>query len=174
MMGIWVELKTDRLTLRAPRPSDAGPMTLYCQDARVATMTTSIPHPYLPEMAESFIKQIAAGRHREDVWVMDAPANASDSFVGVISYQPDRNSIAYWVGPPFWSTGYASEAVIALTDHLLGTCGLSEVQAQVFFDNPASQQVLRKAGFVETGTDWMHSVARGQEAPVMCFVRSAA
>jgi RimJ/RimL family protein N-acetyltransferase len=44
-------IEAPRLVLRPLRPSDAGLMTLYASDRRVAEMTTSIPHPLPPGMA---------------------------------------------------------------------------------------------------------------------------
>ncbi len=162
-------IATDRLLLRAPRPSDAGPMTLYAGDNRVSNMTTSIPHPYSQQMAETFIEQIAAGSHREDVWVMDASNHGGSEFIGIIGLKREEAEIGYWVGPPFWSTGYASEALAGVISHLLQDRKLPEISASVFFDNPASQQVLRKAGFAETGQAWLHSVSRGVEVPSITF-----
>ena len=162
-------LETERLLLRQPRPSDAGAMTLYAGDKRVSGMTTSIPHPYSQQMADAFIEQILAGNHREDVWAMDATPHDGAEFIGLISLKREAAEVGYWVGPPFWSTGYASEALNAIIRHLLDDRGLAELNASVFFDNPASQQVLRKAGFAETGKTWLYSVAREAEVPALTF-----
>ena len=162
-------IATNRLLLRAPRPSDAGPMTLYAGDNRVSNMTTSVPHPYSQQMAETFIEQIAAGTHREDVWVMDASNHGGSEFIGIIGLKRDEAEIGYWVGPPFWSTGYASEALAGVISHLFEDRKLTEITAAVFFDNPASQQVLRKAGFAESGNTWLYSVARKTEVPAITF-----
>ena len=162
-------IATERLILRAPRPADAGPMTLFAGDKRVANMTTSIPHPYSRQMAETFIEQIAAGKHREHVWAMDASNHGGAEFIGLVVLKKESHEIGYWVGSPFWSTGYASEALTGVLAYLRTVPGLPEITASVFFDNPASQQVLRKAGFVETGQTWLHSVSRGVEVPSITF-----
>ena len=165
----WTSLRTERLYLRAPRASDAGAMSLYAGDARVAKMTTSIPHPYLPAMAQTFIEQVNAGRHREEVWVMDATPSGGAELAGIVSFKTDLAEIGYWVGPPFWGTGLASEAVRAVCAHLLDARGLDHVDAAVFFDNPGSQRVLTRAGFTRTGETWLHSVARDVEVPAITF-----
>lgn len=162
-------IATNRLLLRAPRASDAGPMTLHAGDKRVASMTTSIPHPYSMQMAETYIEQTMTGSHREDVWVMDASNHDGAEFIGVIGLKRDTAEIGYWVGSPFWSTGYASEALAGAISHLFTDKKLTELHATVFFDNPASQQVLRKAGFQETGNTWIYSVARETEVPAIIF-----
>jgi RimJ/RimL family protein N-acetyltransferase len=87
----------------------------------------------------------------------------------VISYREKTCEIGYWIGPPFWGTGHATMAARVLCQHLLRDQGLSALNASVLFDNPASQQVLRKAGFRHVGDTWLFSVARGQEIPAMSF-----
>ncbi|MDO7157367.1 hypothetical protein Q5N84_19030, partial [Acinetobacter baumannii] len=46
-----------RFELRPLKKSDAGLMTMYSADRRVAEMTTSIPHPLPPGAAEAFISR---------------------------------------------------------------------------------------------------------------------
>ena len=108
-----------RFVLRPIRPSDAGLMTLYASDRRVAEMTTSIPHPLPPGTAEAFIARALADDRSEHVWVMDASAFGGSELLGVISLeQMDRNQseIGYWIAPAMWNTGLASEAVRSMVD----------------------------------------------------------
>ena len=49
--GIAV-LKTERLTLRAPRPGDAKTIAMLADDRRIAANTTRLPHPYRLSDAE--------------------------------------------------------------------------------------------------------------------------
>ena len=164
-------IRTGRLILRAPRPSDAGPIGHYCADPRVARMTASIPHPYPPGAAEAYLESIASGRLPEEVRVMDAsPADWSET-VGLIGFRPDRAEIGFWVGPPFWGTGFASEAVVALLEHLFRVRGLPRVRAEVQADNGASLRVLDKVGFRRAGEKPLHSVARGGCVPGYVLVR---
>lgn len=166
-------IQTERLTLRRPRTSDAGPMSLYAADLRVSGMTTSIPHPYLPEMAEDYLNGLEKRPDKGPVWAIDATLSGGAEFIGVISYKSDENEIGYWVGPPFWSTGYATEAVNAVVAHLRSGHGLGDLAASVFFDNPASAQVLRKSGFEDAGRAWAYSIARGVEVPTLLFLNPA-
>ena len=167
-------IRAGRLVLRAPRRSDAGPIGHYCSDPRLARMTASVPHPYPPGAAEAYLESIASGRVSEEVWVMDAsPADWSET-VGLISFRPERAEIGFWVGPPFWGTGFASEAVGALSDHLFRTRGLPRITAEVQADNDASLRVLEKAGFRRAGEKRLHSVARGGSVPGYALVRERA
>ncbi|MEM8793501.1 MAG: GNAT family N-acetyltransferase [Pseudomonadota bacterium] len=154
------ELTTKRLTLRTLRPSDAGLMTLYCGDPRVARMTAAIPHPYPPGTAEAFIEAVLAGRNTEEIWAMDATQIGSSELVGVVGFKPEKRKLGYWVGPPFWNTGMASEAVEAVVDYLLGKRRVPQITASVFTDNPASAQVLNKLGFEPGQVHQTFSVGR--------------
>ncbi|MEM7178247.1 MAG: GNAT family protein [Pseudomonadota bacterium] len=156
------ELRTERLILRALRPSDAGPVALYAGDPRVARMTTSIPHPYPPGAAELFVETSTAGRGAEIVWAIDATPIEAAEFVGVIGFRPETSEIGYWIGPPFWNTGYVSEALEAVIDHVFTSVQADKLVEQVFADNPASAHVLEKWGFRSAGTIETYSVARGE------------
>lgn len=152
-------LGSRRLLLRPLRASDAGPLSLYAGDLRVAQMTTSIPHPYPPGSAEAFIERQARPGATEQVWVIDGQPMGAGELIGTIGFKIARREIGYWVGPPFWNTGLASEALAVLLP-VFAEAGLPDVQATVFADNPASAHVLQKHGFVETGPVELFSVAR--------------
>jgi RimJ/RimL family protein N-acetyltransferase len=162
-------IKTERLILRPLRPSDAGPITLHSSDKRVARMTTSIPHPYPPGAAEAYIEGTKSGRRAEDVWAIDATPMGGEELIGVIGYKIELNELGYWVGPPYWNAGYATEAVSAVMAHLFTDRGLDRLNAIVFADNEASAAVLLKVGFRETGQSSGYSVARGQVADNRVF-----
>lgn len=167
------DLNGARVRLRRPRISDTGPLALYAGDRRVASMTTSIPHPYPPGAAESWVTAILTGRSPETVWIIDATPDDGAELVGVISLKREKAELGYWVGPPFWGTGYASEAAELVCRHLLDT-GLDRVFASVFFDNPGSQRVLARTGFRQTGETWLYSVARQVEVPALVYELTAA
>lgn len=162
-------IETGRLTLRRPRASDAGPISLYAGDLRVARMTTSIPHPYPPGAAEAFVERTLKDVTREHVWVMDATKSDGAEFIGVISLiaRDDFTEIGYWVGPPFWNTGYASEAAVAV----VAATGDAPLVARVSVGNDASVQVLANAGFVKSGQDETFCVALNRMTPVTIFRR---
>ena len=166
-------IRTGRLTLRPLRPSDAGPITLHASDARLARMTALIPHPYPPGAAEAFIEATLAGRRGEEVWAIDATPTGGEELVGIAGFRAakadDGGELGYWVGPPYWNAGYATEAVTALVAHLFGPRQVAAISAPVFSDNLPSAAVLTKAGFREAGATRIFSVARGEEVPSRVF-----
>ena len=162
-------LHSARLLLRPLRASDAGPLSLYASDERVATMTTSIPHPYPPGAADAYIAASLSGRSPEIIWAMDATPDNGAELIGVVAVKRAKAELGYWVGPPFWGTGYASEAATRVCEHLMTDHKLDRLNASVFFDNPASRSVLQHCGFRQTGDAWQYSVARQMEVPAVTF-----
>ena len=156
------EIRGERVLLRALRPSDAGLLSLHCGDARIARMTSLIPHPYPPGAAEDFIAQARKPDARGLVWAVDGTPSGRPELVGTIGLRAgsDGRELGYWVAPPVWRQGIATEAVRLLT--AANPLGDRAFVAAVFADNPGSARVLDRCGFVETGADRGFSVARGE------------
>ena len=165
-------IETERFDLRPLRLSDTGLIELYGSDARVARMTTSIPHPLPPGTTEAFVTRAMAEARDEDVWAMDGSKAGSAELMGLISLtRMDRNQteIGYWVAPAFWNTGLASEAVEALvTANPLQNANMF---ASVFQDNPASARVLTHCGFEYLGDAESFSVARDANVSTWTYTR---
>ncbi|MEC9435122.1 MAG: GNAT family N-acetyltransferase [Pseudomonadota bacterium] len=165
-------IEADRLDLRPPRARDAGMMSLYLGDARVAKSLSLIPHPFPPGAAEQMIERANAGRRSGPLYVMDASRSDGPEMVGLVFLNraadegPGIPRLSYVVGPPFWNTGYATEAAMAVCGALFDA-GAEAIVAQVYQDNAAaSAHVLTRAGFDYTGDGEAFSAARGAAAPV--------
>ena len=165
-------LETERFDLRPVRESDAGLISLYAGDERVARFTTSIPHPLPPGTSEAFISRVMDPDHPEDVWVMDGTKTGAEEVMGVISLtRLDRaqSEVGYWVAPPYWNTGLASAAVAALVE--TNPMRNATMFASVFQDNPASARVLTNAGFEYLGDAEAYSVSRGGTVPTWTYLK---
>lgn len=162
----------ERFDLRPLRRSDKGLIELYGGDLRVARMTTSIPHPLPPGSTEAFVARAMSGTRDEDVWVIDGSKSDAAEFMGLITLKRmDRaqSEVGYWVAPPYWNTGLASEAVQALiTDNPLEN---NTIFASVFQDNPASARVLTHCGFEYIGDAESFSVARDATVPTWTYLK---
>lgn len=164
-------IEVDRFVLRPLRRSDAGLLSMYAGDRRVAWNTTTIPHPLPPGATEAFVDRSMAETRTEDVWIMDGSRDGGDEVLGVISLRSmDRgqSEIGYWIAPAFWNTGLASEAVraiIAANPHRDRT-----LFASVFQDNAASARVLTNAGFEYIGDAESFSVARNASVPTWTYI----
>lgn len=67
--------------------------------------------------------------------------------------RPDGVEIGYQIFEAYRGRGYATEAVRALIEYARGE-GMNVVVASVAPDNDPSLAILRKLGFVETGSHW--------------------
>ncbi len=165
-------IETERFVLRPLRKSDMGLIEMYASDKRVACMTTSIPHPVPPGMTEGFVARAMADERDEDVWAMDGHKSGGAEVMGLISLERmDRNQseVGYWVAPPFWNTGLASDAVQALVE--ANPMDNANMFASVFQDNPASARVLTHCGFEYLGDAESFSVARDAPVPTWTYSR---
>ncbi|SES20087.1 Protein N-acetyltransferase, RimJ/RimL family [Tranquillimonas rosea] len=163
-------IETERFVLRPLRRSDAGLLSMYAGDERVARGTRSIPHPLPPGAIEAYIDRAGQPERTEDVWAMDASTSGMSEVVGVISLQRldrQQSQIGYWVAPMVWNTGIASDAVrsiLVANPHQSAT-----IFAEVFQDNAPSARVLTNAGFVYLGDAEAYSVARGAMVPTWTY-----
>ncbi|WP_147105227.1 GNAT family N-acetyltransferase [Tateyamaria sp. syn59] len=165
-------IETERFVLRPLRKSDMGLIEMYTSDKRVAYMTASIPHPVPPGSTEAFVTRAMAGERDEDVWAMDGHKSGGAEVMGLISLtRMDRNQseVGYWVAPPFWNTGLASDAVQALVE--ANPMAHATMFASVFQDNPASARVLTHCGFEYLGDAESFSVARDATVPTWTYSR---
>ena len=164
-------IEAERFALRPVRRSDLGLLHMYASDARIATMTRSIPHPLPKGATEAFIDRAMSPERTEDVWVVDGSSAGHGEVLGTIGLKRmDRaqSEIGYWIAPAFWNTGLASEAVRALIE--ANPNSDDAYFASVFQDNPASARVLTNAGFEYIGDAETFSVARGANLPTWTYI----
>jgi len=169
-------IPAERFVLRPLRRSDAGLISMYTADRRVAEGTRAIPHPLPPGATEAFIARVtgtpAPGGAHEDVWALDGSAHGLAEVLGLVSLthmERDQSEVGFWVAPAFWNTGFASEAVAALVaanPHRSRT-----LFAEVFQDAPVSARVLSNCGFAYLGDAESWSVARGARVPTWTYLR---
>lgn len=170
--GLLPSIVAGAYDLRPVRPSDAGLMTLYTSDLRVAQGTSSIPHPLPPGTSEAFIARCMAEDRLEDAWSIDGTRAGMGEVMGVISLTrlgEGHSEIGYWVAPILWNTGVASAAVAALIAANPQAC--STIVATVQQGNPASARVLTNCGFTYLGDAESYSVARGMAVPTWTYSR---
>jgi RimJ/RimL family protein N-acetyltransferase len=66
-----------------------------------------------------------------------------------ITLAMEASNVGYYFFPAHWGQGYATEAVRAVTEHLIGQ-GVHRLVATVTAGNAASERVLQKAGYLFT------------------------
>jgi len=168
-------IEAERFILRPLRKSDAGLIAMYTADKRVAEGTRAIPHPLPPGATESYIARAMSDTRSEDVWALDGSAQGLAEVLGVVSLthlDDNQSEVGFWVGPGFWNTGFASEAVAALVE--ANPHNARTLFAEVFQDNPGSARVLTNAGFAYLGDAESWSVARGARVPTWTYLKKMA
>lgn len=151
-MSLPVRVASHPVVLRTLALSDAPRVTELCGDRAVAQMTALIPHPYLPEMAQSWIGACrdadAAGATRTYA-ITRADGGLLVGAIG-LSVSPDAvDSLGYWVGRPHWGNGYATAAARALVALAFSHLDIGSLHATHLARNPASGRVLAKCGMSE-------------------------
>ena len=168
-----VAIRTSRLLLRAPRGSDAGLIAHYTSDRRLAENTRSIPHPLPPGATEAWLANVMEHNGDTVTWTIDGSDSQLAEVLGVISLTtvaPGQCELEFWIGPGFWNTGFATEAVEALV--AANPLNSRSMVAEVFQDNPGSARVLTNCGFEYLGDAESWSVARGARVPTWTYARA--
>jgi RimJ/RimL family protein N-acetyltransferase len=161
-------LATERLVLRAPAAADAPALSILVNDRRIAENTARIPHPYSVADAEAFIAQ--ANLHASEPSFLITRADGKlIGGCGIARLDGEDLEIGYWIGVPYWGSGYATEAARALIDHAFGTLGCERLVAAARVTNPASRRVLEKCGFQWCGVALLRIRALGSSAPIDRF-----
>jgi RimJ/RimL family protein N-acetyltransferase len=158
-------VSTERLILRGPVANDAAAIAGVANDLNVAGMTTSMPHPYSMTDAEAWVgRAMTCDWDREALFVIEHRGFGVVGMLGFDQERGPRTEIGYALGRRFWNRGYATEAVRGALKWVKRDWRKNLVVAGHFADNPASGQVLCKAGFLYTG-DIEHrpSIARGRD-----------
>lgn len=142
-------IATERLVLRGLRLNDAGRIAELANDRDVARMLAAMPHPYTRDHADAFLARQDQGPGRN--FAIEHPA---EGLIGVAGFKRDdlgRPELGYWLGKPYWGCGFATEAAKGALVWAHKDWGKRAVMARHFSDNPASGEVLCKAGFLYTG-----------------------
>lgn len=143
-------IATQRLHLRAPVRDDAPALVQLANDKGVASQLASMPHPYGPEDAAAFLKDIVPTQSN---WAIRRATD--DAFMGVIGLfqrTPDAPvELGYWLGRPYWGAGFATEAARSVIAFGFSMSDIDAVIAGYMDGNNASGRVLEKIGFLKTG-----------------------
>lgn len=160
-------LETPRLRLRPLRTSDARRIADLCSDFEVARTTARIPHPYGLRDVEDFLALAAAQDPARDVnFALDHPVEGLVGLLGFFGVPAPATEIGYWLGRPYWGAGLMTEAVTAALAWAARDWGRTHVRAWRLDENPASDSVLVKSGFLYTGERRQTFVtSRGESLP---------
>ncbi|WP_020617398.1 GNAT family N-acetyltransferase [Paenibacillus daejeonensis] len=153
-------LVTERLTLRLLELSDAEAIEALAGDKRVADTTLNIPHPYPKGSATPFIRARQEAAARGDGYSFAVTLTEGKVFLGVVGLHVSKAhnmaELAYWMGSPYWSRGYCTEAASRVVQFAFDELQVNRVFAAAMTRNPASYKVMEKIGMQLEGTLRQH------------------
>lgn len=165
-------LETERLQLAWPCADDAPGIAAIASRAEVASMTARIPHPYPSDGARDWIRASrrdnASGRSLVLVARDKTNRRAVTALLSIDLLQGGPE-LGYVVSPERWGEGLASEGAAAIVAAAFRVTDLDLIYSRTRIENIASQRVLRKIGFAETGRAMADMPARGGAFPVETF-----
>lgn len=127
----------------------------YASDKAVSDTTANIVHPYPPDGAKNFIRDVFEARAKGLHHVF--AITVGGSLVGVsglvIDLKKKEAEIGYWIGRPFWRRGYATQGSALVLRFGFEELMLQRVIATCLTYNIASYRVMEKNGFQFLGTE---------------------
>lgn len=147
-------IQTARLELRPMVMADADAVTAQLNTLDVSRWLTVVPYPYTRDDAVWFINEIAAGRAK--AWAI----YKDDTLIGSVG---GGSSHGYWLGQAHWGHGYATEAAMAACAYHFDATEDAAITSEYFLGNAASQNVLRKIGFLPTDLRTTRCKATGED-----------
>ncbi len=158
-------LESERLLLRRPERRDIPAIVPLANDFDVAKNLATMPHPYTAADGEAFLARVNEKRDNHTGFVFAITRKPDSVYMGSIGLhrKDDGYELGYWLGKPYWSQGYATEAARRLIVFAFDDLNAEMVWAGWFHDNPRSGNVLAKLGCVPRGFTRRPCLARGME-----------
>lgn len=155
-MSVLPTIFTSRLAMRPFEMVDAARVQLLAGDADVAAKTELIPHPYPDGAAQQWISEHKASYQAHKSLTLAVVLRQDNQLIGAmnlgsLSKQHQSAELGYWIGKPYWSLGYGTEAAAAMVQHGFDTHALHRINGRCLRSNQASAKVMRKTGFVDEG-----------------------
>jgi RimJ/RimL family protein N-acetyltransferase len=146
-----LEILTERLVLRRPRPDDVPAIVLACQDPDVPRFMPEVSIPYGEPDARRFLASVERAWRESDERTF-AIAGTDDLYLGSVSITlREGGNVGYMLSPSARGHGFTTEAVRALVRWAHEAHGIKSLQLWTHPDNLASQAVAERAGFARRG-----------------------
>ncbi len=173
---IQATLATARLRIEPLTAAHAAPMFGPMRDPAIYEWISMAPSPDLAHLQQRWAW--VEDRPLVDVDVLDfgwaVQRVADGAWIGKMDAEVTARGVATNVGylflPAYWGQGYATEAVIALSEHLRRH-GVVRQLATVTLGNDASCRVLEHAGFVRGRVLVGNDTVRGVRVDDIEYIR---
>lgn len=145
-----MELRDERIVLRAWREDDAPRVFEACQDPKIRHWIPILPWPYTREDAHAFVTgTLGLGPHQ--FAVVEAGRVVGSIWLRVARHEVGH--IGYWCAREARGQGIMTRALRRLCRYSLDELGLKRLDLTADPENFASQRVAEKVGFQREGGD---------------------
>jgi RimJ/RimL family protein N-acetyltransferase len=169
---LMTEIETERLLLRLMDYDDAPRLAEIANDARIAHMLGTMPHPYTLDDAHEYIaacrkhdKHAARFAICETVRPKEVIGATGYGPATIVGKDPEEIDFGYWLGVEYWGQGFATEAARAARDHAFMLGGVEQIDTDYLTVNPGSGKVLVRLGFEQVAERTCHSRGSGERRP---------
>jgi len=150
-----MRIVTKRLILRPPTLKDAEDIAANANNLDVTKYLAVVPYPYSVKDALDFIKRRRKKANRNPYNFVIA-LKKSGKVVGMIGFPAldkfsGKADVGYWLGKKYWRQGIVTEAMEAIVKLAFRKIKLVRLQAEVYVENKASANLLKKLGFKKEG-----------------------
>jgi [ribosomal protein S5]-alanine N-acetyltransferase len=147
---------TERLLLRPFQMSDAKEVQTLANDIRVSESTANVPYPYTLGDAESWIGSHQSNFESRSSVVFAISLVSRGHIVGTVALNQisafhRRANLGYWMGFPYWSKGFCTEAAKALIQYGNKEFEITRFDCSCLARNLGSARVMEKVGFKYEG-----------------------
>ena len=143
------------VTLRRWSLDDVPASVRACQDPDMARFR-AVPQPYLDSHAETYIHDVAWAGWATGWAAEFAVCDRDGALIGGVGLKLRMRrlgivEVSYWTAPWARGEGVAGRAAVLLADWSFDVLKVNRVELLADVENPASQRVAEKAGFVREG-----------------------
>lgn len=155
-----------RVFLRLPKPEDIPVIYKLVRDPKVLRYTL-VPYPYFKRHAVDFVEMSSRSLKERSAYIFVIIEKESNQMVGAVGLHlvtqvHKKAELGYWMGKPFRGMGYTTEASRMLIEYGFKNLKLERIYAYAMTDNPDSQRVLKKCGFLKEGLLRHHIKRQGR------------
>jgi len=139
-----------QLILRPYQPNDIESLVKHANNFNISKyLTNKFPFPYEKKDGEAFI-QLALSHNPLQIKaiVLNGEVIGSIGVHQLADIYSKSAEIGYWIAEDFWGKGIVPLAIKEMLKYGFDTFDIERIFARTTHTNLASQQVLKKAGFI--------------------------
>jgi RimJ/RimL family protein N-acetyltransferase len=169
------ELTDGVVVLRPFRRADAPDVARNCADPEVPRFTR-VPGGYTEAHAHVFLDRLEHERARGEACSFAVCAAGEDRALGALTLQhfdweARRGELGYYLGAAGRGRGLMSRGVRLLVPWAFARLRLCRIEIHAATDNPPSQRVAERAGFVREGVLRSYQELKGRRQDLVVYSR---